>query len=252
MKPIISARNINKSYTNTGQVLKGVSIDAYEGDVIAILGSSGSGKSTLLRCLNLLEIPDEGEINILNEPIAFSTHKGRRVVDGQQLMRLRCNISMVFQQFNLWTHMSVLQNVVEAPLRVLKLSKQESSTRALSCLEKVGMLGFENKFPNQLSGGQKQRVAIARSLAMQPKIILFDEPTSALDPELVQEVLGIMTKLTKDGITMLVVTHEMEFAKNVSKKTLFLYDGMVDSFGDTHKLFNNPQSEKFKNFIQHM
>ncbi len=252
MKPIISARNINKSYANTGQVLKGVSIDAYEGDVIAILGSSGSGKSTLLRCLNLLEIPDEGEINILNEPIAFSTHKGRRVVDGQQLMRLRCNISMVFQQFNLWTHMSVLQNVVEAPLRVLKLSKQVACTRALSCLEKVGMLGFENKFPNQLSGGQKQRVAIARSLAMQPKIILFDEPTSALDPELVQEVLSIMTKLTKDGITMLVVTHEMEFAKNVSKKTLFLYDGMVDSFGDTHKLFNNPQSEKFKNFIQHM
>ncbi len=249
MDAIISVNKLKKTFLET-DVLKEVSFSAYQGDVIAILGSSGSGKSTLLRCLNLLEIPDSGSIKILGEDINFSTKNNKRFIDEKQVLQIRKKVAMVFQQFNLWQHMNVLQNVTEVPIKVLKIDKKTATEKAISCLVKVGMSGYERKFPSQLSGGQKQRVAIARALAVTPSIILFDEPTSALDPELVQEVLGIIGSLAKEEITMLVVTHEMKFAKNVSNKTLFLHQGKIEEFSDTKTIFTAPKSAVFLNFIK--
>ncbi len=250
--PQIEAQALTKTFPNVGQVLKGVSLDASKGDVIAILGSSGSGKSTFLRCLNLLEIPDSGALRLLGEDIHFFEKDGKRSTQIEQITNLRKKISMVFQQFNLWAHMDVLSNVIEAPMHALGQPKKKAIEKAMHCLQQVGMSGFEKSFPVQLSGGQKQRVAIARALAMEPQIILFDEPTSALDPELVQEVLSIITQLAVGDITMLVVTHEMAFARDVSHKTMFIHQGKVEMFGPTVDMFNAPPSKYFVDFIGHM
>jgi ABC-type histidine transport system ATPase subunit len=252
-KPLIVAKNIKKSFVDTGEVLKGISFDINIGDIVAILGASGSGKSTLLRCLNLLEIPDSGDLIINNEKIEFITKHNLKTVDEKKLIELRKNISMVFQHFNLWTHMNVLQNITEPLVRVLKIDKNKAIEKAHNCLDKVGLTGYDEKFPSQISGGQKQRVAIARALAIDPKIILFDEPTSALDPELVQEVLNIMSKLAKEKTTMVVVTHEISFAENISNKTMFLHEGKIDSFCETSKMFsNNHNSKVFNKFIKQL
>ncbi len=246
---MIIVKDLEKQYTPEQKVLKKISFEINQGDVVAILGSSGSGKSTLLRCLNLLEIPDAGEIIINGQPIEFELKNGQRFVNEKQCINIRHQMSMVFQQFNLWSHLSVLQNITEAPRKVLNLDKNTAIKRAKKYLKKVGMLEFADKFPSQLSGGQQQRVAIARALAMEPSIILFDEPTSALDPELVNEVLNTIGLLAKENITMLIVTHEIEFAKNVSNKTLFLHQGKIESFMDTKQLFFQSGSAVFNQFI---
>ena len=253
---LVKANKICKSFQSNdvlNEVLKGIDLCVDKGQVISILGSSGSGKSTFLRCLNLLEIPDSGDIHLLGEDVEFSTQHGQRQINQEQVNRLRQKVAMVFQQFNLWQHLTVIQNVIEAPIHVLKQERSEAFEYAKWCLDKVGMYNekFLDNFPNQLSGGQKQRVAIARALAMKPEIILFDEPTSALDPELVQEVLMTISQLANDQITMLIVTHEMSFARDTSDKTLFLDQGCVDLFDDTEIMFSQQPSERFRAFLKH-
>ncbi len=235
----------------SAEVLKGVSLTACKGDVISILGSSGSGKSTLLRCINFLEIPDSGKIIVDGEEILVeTTRKGiTRPKDVRQVERIRTRLSMVFQQFNLWSHMTILENVIEAPVHVLKMPKAEAVEKAEYYLNKVGISEKLNAYPVQLSGGQQQRAAIARALAMEPEVMLFDEPTSALDPELVGEVLQVIRALAKEGRTMIVVTHEMGFAKDVSSRVIFLHNGVVEEDGDPETVFTNPRSERFREFI---
>ena len=201
-------------------MLKGISLDAHEGDVISILGASGSGKSTLLRCINLLEIPDEGDVVVAGETIALRAGRGgrREPVDRAQVDRIRMQVAMVFQNFNLWSHMTVIENVIEAPVHVQKRPRADAIREAEALLDKVGIADKRNAYPAHLSGGQQQRAAIARALAMHPRVMLFDEPTSALDPELVGEVLRVMRTLAAEGRTMLVVTHEMGFAREVSNR----------------------------------
>jgi ABC-type histidine transport system ATPase subunit len=248
--PAIEVAQLHKSFGQL-QVLKGVSLTAREGDVISILGSSGSGKSTFLRCLNLLEIPDSGDVIIGGETIEMrSTGDGRQMPARRaQVERIRANLGMVFQQFNLWTHMTVLENVIEAPVHVLGLSRAEAIERAQALLNKVGLYEKRSVYPSHLSGGQQQRVAIARALAMQPKALLFDEPTSALDPELVGEVLKVMRGLAEEGTTMLVVTHEMGFARDVSSRVMFLHQGLVEEEGVPHEMFGEPKTERFRAFL---
>jgi ABC-type histidine transport system ATPase subunit len=233
------------------EVLKGVSLAAHEGDVIAILGSSGSGKSTMLRCINLLETPDAGRVYVAGELIKMKpTRDGHATPeDHKQVDRIRSELGMVFQSFNLWSHMTVLQNVIEAPVHVLKLPKAEAIARAEALLVKVGIADKRNHYPSHLSGGQQQRAAIARALAMQPKVMLFDEPTSALDPELVGEVLRVMRQLAEEGTTMLVVTHEMSFAREVSSKVIFLHKGVIEEQGPPKEVFGNPRSDRFRQFL---
>jgi ABC-type histidine transport system ATPase subunit len=232
------------------EVLKGVSLTAHEHDVVAILGSSGSGKSTFLRCINLLETPDRGRVSINGEQIEMKEHKkGRVAANRKQIERLRARLAMVFQQFNLWQHMTVLQNVIEAPVHVLKLDRKRAIARAEAMLEKVGLANRMSAYPAQLSGGQQQRVAIARALAMEPDVLLFDEPTSALDPELVGEVLKVMRDLAKEGRTMLVVTHEMGFAREVASRVMFLHKGQTEEEGPPDEMFTSPQSERFRQFL---
>ncbi len=233
-------------------VLNDISFVAQQGDVIALLGQSGSGKSTLLRCINLLNIPDAGDIYIGAEKIHLEARSGGKQVlkNHQQVLRLRSQIGMVFQQFNLWPHMTVLENIIEAPMHVLKQKKKVAVTKAESLLEKVGLADKQAQYPSQLSGGQQQRVAIARALAMEPQILLFDEPTSALDPEMVGEVLGVMRQLAQEGTTMLVATHEMGFAREVASHVMFLHQGCIDAFGESNAMFSMPPSERFKQFIQ--
>ncbi|WP_025769716.1 ABC transporter ATP-binding protein [Thioalkalivibrio sp. HK1] len=232
------------------KVLDGVSFAAYEHDVISILGSSGSGKSTMLRCINLLDTPDAGDVYIRGELIRMRMRGRERVAeDLRQVERIRSRLSMVFQQFNLWSHMTVLQNVIEAPIRVLKVPKAEAVERAEAVLERVGMGDRRDAWPAHLSGGQQQRVAIARALAMEPQVMLFDEPTSALDPELVGGVLKTMRDLAEEGRTMLVVTHEMDFARNVSNKVIFLDAGKIEESGPPDEVFDHPKSERFKRFL---
>ncbi len=228
-----------------------MSLTAHSGDVISLIGSSGSGKSTFLRCINLLETPDQGEIELDGEAIKFSTNKaGQRVFsDENQVQNLRSRIAMVFQQFNLWSHMTVLQNVSEAPMRVLGLSRSEATEAGMGFLEKVGIADKAEIYPGFLSGGQQQRAAIARALAMRPEAILFDEPTSALDPELVGEVLAVMRQLAQEGTTMIVVTHEMGFARDVSNKALFLHDGKIEEQGDPKEIFVSPKSQRLQQFL---
>ena len=231
-------------------VLKEISFEAFEGDVISILGSSGSGKSTMLRCINMLETPTSGEVSIFGETIRMKhTKLGMKPADGKQLERLRMDVAMVFQNFNLWSHMTVLQNVIEAPIHVQGIARKAAVEIAESVLEKVGLASKLDNYPNQLSGGQQQRVAIARALAMNPRAMLFDEPTSALDPELVGEVLKVMRSLAQEGRTMLVVTHEMGFARNVSNRVLFLDQGSVVADASPEKLFSGSENERFNRFV---
>ena len=232
------------------EVLKGVSLQANAGDVISIIGSSGSGKSTFLRCINFLEKPSEGSIVVNGQTINLVRDKDGqlKVADKNQLRLLRTRLTMVFQHFNLWSHMTVLENVMEAPIQVLGLSKQEARERAVKYLAKVERA--QGKYPVHLSGGQQQRVSIARALAMEPEVLLFDEPTSALDPELVGEVLRIMQQLAEEGKTMVVVTHEMGFARHVSTHVIFLHQGKIEEEGAPEQLFGNPQSPRLQQFLK--
>ncbi|WP_430461169.1 ABC transporter ATP-binding protein [Thalassolituus sp. LLYu03] len=248
--PALELINIHKSYGNL-EVLKGVSLTANKGDVISILGSSGSGKSTLLRCINLLERPNQGEIIIGNEQLSLVRNKqGELVAENKsQLERLRSRLGFVFQQFNLWPHMTILQNLIEAPVHVLKIPRDVAVARAQELLRKVGLADKQDAYPAHLSGGQQQRVAIARTLAMDPQVLLFDEPTSALDPELVNEVLAVMRELADEGRTMLIVTHEMRFAREVSSTVVFLHQGQVEEIGTPEKVFDNPDSTRVRDFM---
>ena len=246
----LEVEDLRKSFGSL-EVLKGVSMSARNHDVISIIGSSGSGKSTFLRCLNFLETPDAGRIAVGGEEIALRTDSGGRaqVADPRQVERIRARLGMVFQGFNLWTHMTVLQNVMEGPVTVLKLAKNEARDRAMGLLEKVGIAEKHGAYPSELSGGQQQRVAIARALCMEPQVLLFDEPTSALDPELVGEVLKVMRDLAEEGRTMIVVTHEMGFAREVSSEAIFLHGGMVEERNSPAELFNNPRSPRCQQFL---
>ena len=238
-------------YFGTDEVLKGLSLEAHEGDVIAMLGASGSGKSTFLRCLNLLETPTSGKVYVGGELIRMKKDRYGETVpeDIKQVERLRTRLGMVFQQFNLWSHMTVLENVIEAPVHVLKIPKNEALEKAEALLHKVGIHDRKNYHPAHLSGGQQQRVAIARALAMEPDMLLFDEPTSALDPELVGEVLRVMRQLAEEGRTMIVVTHEMGFAREVSSRVVFLHEGGIEEDGPPGEVFTNPSSERFRQFV---
>jgi octopine/nopaline transport system ATP-binding protein len=251
--PSLEIKNIHKSFGEL-EVLKGVSISANKGDVIAVLGSSGSGKSTLLRCINLLETPDEGEITVAGEKISLDPKSTRqnKGMDKKQVDRLRTRLGMVFQGFNLWPHKTVLQNIIEAPIHVLKRPKAECLEEAKQLLAKVGLSERAAYYPSQLSGGQKQRVAIARALAMNPEVLLFDEPTSALDPELVGEVLKVMQSLAEEGRTMLVVTHEMGFAREVASRVVFMHEGQIEEDGCPDTVFENPKSPRFKQFLSNI
>jgi len=244
---------VNELHKNFGpdEVLKGISLEAKKGDVIAMLGASGSGKSTFLRCLNLLEIPTSGEIYVGGELIRMKNNSCGETIpeDIKQVERLRTRLGMVFQQFNLWSHMTVLENVIEAPVHVLKIPKKEAIEQAEALLHKVGIFERKNYHPGHLSGGQQQRVAIARALAMEPDMLLFDEPTSALDPELVGEVLRVMRQLAEEGRTMIVVTHEMGFAKEVSSRVVFLHEGGIEEDGPPEEVFSNPSSVRFRQFF---
>ena len=233
------------------EVLAGVSLTAWDHDVVAILGSSGSGKSTFLRCMNMLETPDSGQIWIEGELVRM-VRRGSVTVpaDRRQVQRIRRRVAMVFQQFNLWAHMSVLQNVTLAPMHVLRLDRKNAIERAEAMLAKVGVADKRHDYPAQLSGGQQQRVAIARALAMEPDIMLFDEPTSALDPELVGEVLSVIRTLAEEGMTMLVVTHEMQFAREVGTRVLFMDAGRVLEDAAPKAFFTNPQQARAKEFLR--
>jgi histidine transport system ATP-binding protein len=246
----LSVENLHKQYGNN-QVLKGVSLKASPGDVISMIGSSGSGKSTLLRCINFLEAPSSGRICLNGDEVKTSTDRGGqiRVSNQAQLQKMRTKLAMVFQHFNLWAHMTVMENIVEAPRHVLKLSRQEATERAERYLDQVGLTKFANAYPAHLSGGQQQRVAIARALAMEPEALLFDEPTSALDPELVGDVLKVMRDLAEEGRTMIVVTHEMGFAREVSNHVVFLHQGVVEEEGHPKDVFKAPKSERLQRFL---
>ena len=245
----LEVRNLRKSFGPV-EVLRGVSLAAREGDVISVLGASGSGKSTFLRCLNLLEIPDSGTVAVAGEVIAMRTRRGRaQPADQRQVDRIRGGLGMVFQGFNLWSHMTVLQNVIEAPVHVQRRPRADCGAEAVALLEKVGIADKRHHYPAHLSGGQQQRAAIARALAMRPQVMLFDEPTSALDPELVGEVLRVMRALAEEGRTMLVVTHEMAFARNVSNRVVFLHRGVVEAAGAPAELFRHAPSERFRQFV---
>jgi len=242
--------DVRKSFGRI-EVLKGLSLTAEEGDVIALIGASGSGKSTFLRCINLLEIPDSGRVSLRGETISMvRDRRGRaRPGDWRQVDRLRTHLGMVFQSFNLWTHMTILENVIEAPVHVLGVPRKEAVERAMALLDKVGIAEKANDYPAHLSGGQQQRAAIARALAMEPDVLLFDEPTSALDPELVGEVLKVMRQLAEEGRTMLIVTHEMRFAREVSSRVIFLHQGLIEEEGPPEAVFGNPRSERCRQFL---
>ena len=248
--PLLNIQNIHKRFGGL-EVLHGLSLSAQTGDVISMIGSSGSGKSTFLRCINLLEMPDQGDISLEGDPIKFRVSKAgqREIVDALQVQQFRSKVAMVFQQFNLWSHMTILENVIEAPMRVQNKSFSEAKDMGMAFLEKVGISDKANVYPSFMSGGQQQRAAIARALTMCPDVILFDEPTSALDPELVGEVLGVMRQLAEDGTTMIVVTHEMSFARDVSNKAIFLHEGKIEEQGKPKDLFHSPNSERLQQFL---
>lgn len=245
--PAVEIRNLSKSFDGN-IVLKDISLSVYKGQTISVLGPSGSGKSTLLRCINWLEQPDSGEIRIAGERIGLKDD-GKSPMSAKALAHMRARTAMVFQSFNLWPHLTVMGNVIEAPMRVLDLARGEATERATELLTKVGMSHKLDAYPSSLSGGQKQRVAIARALAMQPEVILFDEPTSALDPELVGEVLGVMKSLADEGYTMIVVTHEMEFARRVSDEIIFVDKGLVVERAAPEPFFTQTRSERLQQFL---
>lgn len=236
---MISVKNLHKSYGKL-EVLKGIDYDIDKGECVVLIGPSGSGKSTFLRCLNLLEVPTEGEI-IFDGVDMLSKNT--------QINKMREEIGMVFQHFNLFPHKTILENITLAPIKLKKMSKEEADKRALELLKRVGLEDKASSYPSQLSGGQKQRVAIARTLAMSPKAVLFDEPTSALDPEMVGEVLEVMKQMAQEGMTMVVVTHEMGFAKEVSDRVIFMDGGKIVEEGTPEEVFDNPKHERTKNFL---
>ncbi|MCC7281387.1 MAG: ATP-binding cassette domain-containing protein [Acetobacteraceae bacterium] len=247
--PALEVRGLCKRF-GTLEVLRGISLAAAPGEVIAILGASGSGKSTLLRCCNLLEVPDAGEVLVGGEAFAFAERAGRRRArDPAQVDRLRGQLGFVFQNFNLWSHLTILQNVIEAPVHVQRRPRAEAVAEAEALLAKVGILDKRDHYPSHLSGGQQQRAAIARALAVRPSVLLFDEPTSALDPELVGEVLGVIRALAAEFRTMLVVTHEMGFAREVACRAVFLHQGQIDCAGVPAAMFAAPPTERFEKFI---
>ena len=238
-KPVIELRNLQKSYGKVN-VLKGIDMQVYPGEVVAVIGSSGSGKSTMLRCVNLLETPTGGEI---------LWHGQNVQTEIPSLYQYRASVGMVFQQFNLYNNLTVLQNCTLPQIKVLRRSKQEAEEIARSYLDRVGMLPYQNAKPSQISGGQKQRVAIARALAMNPEVLLFDEPTSALDPEMVGEVLSVMQQLAHEGMTMLVVTHEMAFARDVSSRVVYMNQGVICEEGTPEQIFGDPQRQETRDFL---
>ena len=249
----LKIKDLHKSF-GSHEVIKGISLEAQKGEVIAILGASGSGKSTFLRCINLLETPNSGEVWLRGEQMRMTKNRRGEIVpaDLRQVEGMRARLAMVFQGFNLWSHMTVMDNIMEGPLYVQGISKTEAHGKAEALLAKVGLSDRADYYPAHLSGGQQQRVAIARALAMDPDVMLFDEPTSALDPELVGEVLGVMRDLAAEGRTMLVVTHEMGFARDVSTRTVFLHQGEVCEEGPPAELFSNPQTPEFQAFLSRM
>ena len=238
-KVVISTRNLKKSFENL-DVLKGIDIDIHKGDVVCVIGASGSGKSTFLRCLNLLEKPTDGSIvfngaELTNAKVDLDLHRQK--------------MGMVFQQFNLFPHLTIMKNLTLAPMMLKKLPKEEAEAKALALLARVGLADRAESYPNQLSGGQKQRVAIVRALCMEPEVMLFDEPTSALDPEMVGEVLDVMKELAREGMTMVVVTHEMGFAREVANRVIFLDDGLLAEQGNPDEIFGSPKTERLQTFL---
>jgi len=247
--PVVAVRDLHKSF-NDLEVLKGISFSAEEGQVISLIGSSGSGKSTLLRCINMLEIPNSGSVSIGGEEIRLKqTSHGRQIADEAQIRRIRSELGMVFQSFNLWAHLTILQNVMEAPLVVQKRNRQEVEQEARAMLDKVGISAKADSYPAQLSGGQQQRAAIARALCINPRVMLFDEPTSALDPELEVEVLRVIKVLAEEGRTMILVTHDMEFARSVSDRVIFLHQGLIEEEGTPDEVFGATRSTRLKQFL---
>jgi len=247
--PVIKITNLHKAY-GTLEVIKGVDLAARRGDVVSLIGSSGSGKSTILRCANLLEDSQQGEILFKGEPVTWKgTGLHRQPSNAGQVLRIRTNLAMVFQQFNLWAHMTILQNVMEAPVTVLRRPRADFEQAARGYLDKVGIGDKCDAFPAQLSGGQQQRAAIARALAMEPEALLFDEPTSALDPELEQEVIRVIKDLAAEGRTMMIVTHDMKMARDVSDHVVFLHQGLVEEEGAPEILFTKPKSERLQQFL---
>ncbi len=248
-EPVLQVRDLHKSYGQT-EVLKGIDLTAPRGHVVSLIGSSGSGKSTLLRCCNLLEDSQRGEIRFEGEPVRW-TGRGpdRRPAEPRQVTRIRTNLSMVFQQFNLWAHLTILQNVTEAPIHVLKRPRRDAEEAARAYLDKVGIADKADRFPAELSGGQQQRAAIARALAMEPRALLFDEPTSALDPELEQEVVRVIKSLAVEGRTMILVTHDMDMARDCSDHVIFLHRGKIEEEGPPAALFDTPQSARLQGFL---
>jgi len=250
-RPIaIRVDNLHKSFGPL-EVLKGVSLVAREGDVVSMIGASGSGKSTFLRCINFLEMPTRGHVQVTGEDIALAPARdgSLRPTDRRQLQRIRTRLGMVFQSFNLWQHMTVLQNVIEAPVHVLGVPKAEAIERAESILEKVGIFDKRDQYPAFLSSGQQQRAAIARALCMDPKVMLLDEPTSSLDPELVNEVLKVIRTLAEEGHTMILVTHEMKFARDVSSHVIYLHQGVIEEEGPPSQVFGKSKSGRCRQFV---
>ncbi len=246
----VAVDDLHKSFGEL-EVLKGVSLTAREGDVVSMIGASGSGKSTFLRCINFLEMPTRGRIEVTGEQVALAAGNDGNLhpSDRRQLERIRTRLGMVFQSFNLWQHMTVMQNVIEAPVHVLKLPKAEAMERGERLLQKVGLYEKRDQYPAFLSGGQQQRAAIARALAMEPKVMLFDEPTSALDPELVGEVLKVIRDLAEEGRTMILVTHEMKFSRDVSSHVIYLHKGVIEEEGPPQQVFGAPKSARCKQFV---
>ncbi len=246
----VVVEDLHKSFGQL-EVLKGVNLAARDGDVVSMIGSSGSGKSTFLRCINFLELPTRGRITVTGEPVATKPGADGNLhpADKRQVERIRTKLGMVFQSFNLWQHMTVMQNVIEAPIHVLKVPKAEAEDRAKQLLQKVGLYEKRDQYPAFLSGGQQQRAAIARALAMQPRVMLFDEPTSALDPELVGEVLKVIRDLAAEGRTMILVTHEMKFARDVSSHVIYLHQGVIEEEGPPSKVFGDPSSARCRQFV---
>ncbi|MGN8152139.1 ABC transporter ATP-binding protein [Agrobacterium sp. 22094] len=245
----LAVEDIHKSFGNH-EVLKGISLTAKKGDVISIIGSSGSGKSTFLRCINFLETPDTGRVTVNGEEVAVKRGRDGKSApqSWRQVERLRTGLGMVFQSFNLWAHLTVLENVIEAPVHVMGVKRAEAVEKAEALLQKVGLYEKKDAYPAFLSGGQQQRAAIARALCVEPAVMLFDEPTSALDPELVGEVLKVIRDLAEEGRTMLLVTHEMRFARDVSSHVMFLHQGRVEEEGSPQQVFNNPVSARTREF----
>ncbi|WP_293794809.1 ABC transporter ATP-binding protein [uncultured Bosea sp.] len=247
---VLEVEGIRKNFGDLA-VLKELNLTARSHDVVTMIGASGSGKSTFLRCINFLELPDAGTIRFEGETVRLAQQgAGRGQLDRKQINRMRSRIGMVFQSFNLWTHLTVLENVAVAPIKVLGLSRKEATERAEAYLEKVGLIEKRHAYPAHISGGQQQRVGIARALAMEPALLLFDEPTSALDPELVGEVLAVMRTLAAEGRTMIIVTHEMGFAREISSEVLFLHQGVVEERGPPEQVLGHPRSERCRAFLQ--